>query len=351
MWPCRKSDPLKPTKTGDVRGALKAHTANSNSTKRGRRPDPIVEFPEPLWTEWDDPAEFAEALDLHMRRHGDSSYRLKKALCRPKDKIDLRTICAWREGVKVPQAAASLALLARAAQRYRLPSDYFRNKLPHQGRACTGHHLPDVSSAERRRLAWHLPDDFNNRSPAERAEILTWVRTVVISGATDYRRYQAAAIKQRYGLRFSSLTRPQAGLIARAQDAEVEDLGAEDPDLLAASVQAPRALDDEMAALVRFKTSTLTEIGFRRLGVWGAETADQQIEHLGLLFGALAASPAGAIHGRGVPFRQLSFALLALSVRSAPHRSASRRGCAPGRLGCWGRNGWDGDSAVLHPAG
>ncbi|CAH0343236.1 hypothetical protein RHI9324_04969 [Rhizobium sp. CECT 9324] len=45
----------------------------------------------------------------------------------------------------------------------------------------------------------------------------------------------------------------------------------------------------EMADLIRFKTSTLTAIGFQRNGVWGEETASQKIEHLGLMFGALAA--------------------------------------------------------------
>jgi hypothetical protein len=51
----------------------------------------------------------------------------------------------------------------------------------------------------------------------------------------------------------------------------------------------------EMADLIRFKTSTLTAIGFQRNGVWGKETAYQKIEHLGFMFGALAASPQGVV--------------------------------------------------------
>jgi len=58
------------------------------------------------------------------------------------------------------------------------------------------------------------------------------------------------------------------------------------------------------------KTSTLTAIGFQRNGVWGEETASQKIEHLGLMFGALASSPNGAVRGFGVPLSQLSFGLL-----------------------------------------
>jgi len=60
---------------------------------------------------------------------------------------------------------------------------------------------------------------------------------------------------------------------------------------------APPRLAMEMADLIRFETSTLTAIGFQRNEVWGEETASQKIEHLGLMFGALAASPAGVAKG------------------------------------------------------
>ncbi len=62
--------------------------------------------------------------------------------------------------------------------------------------------------------------------------------------------------------------------------------------------------------LIRFKTATLTALGFQRNGVWGEETAAQKIEHLGLMFGALAASPNGPVKGYGVPLSQLTFGLL-----------------------------------------
>jgi hypothetical protein len=65
-----------------------------------------------------------------------------------------------------------------------------------------------------------------------------------------------------------------------------------------------------MADLVRFKTATLTAIGFRRSGVWNEETSAQKIEHFGLMFGALAAAPKGEVAGFGVPLADLSFGLL-----------------------------------------
>jgi integrase len=161
----------------------------------------------------------------------------------------------------------------------------------------------------------HFPDDFSNLPFTKREEILDWVRRVIISGSTEYRRYQAAASKQRYAIRFPGVTYGGSSLSPRSlasaaganQNIEAEF---DDPDLLSGVVDAPPRLAMEMADLIRFKTSTLTAIGFQRNGVWGEETASQKIEHLGLMLGALAASPNSAVKGYGVPLSRLSFGLL-----------------------------------------
>lgn len=90
-----------------------------------------------------------------------------------------------------------LDVVDRIERHYQLPKGHLRSRIPTPARAAQGHVLETVSLAERRRLAWHLPDDFGRHSEAEQDEILNWVRTVVISGSTNYRRYQAAAMKQR----------------------------------------------------------------------------------------------------------------------------------------------------------
>jgi hypothetical protein len=64
-----------------------------------------------------------------------------------------------------------------------------------------------------------------------------------------------------------------------------------------------------MAELLRFKTSTLSAFGYQRNGVWGDETASQKVEHLGLMFGALAAPPKSAVRGFGVRPEALSFGM------------------------------------------
>ncbi|WP_132960925.1 hypothetical protein [Rhizobium sp. BK251] len=285
------------------------------SARRGPQPRPIEEFPQPLFEATVDPAGFQDALIYHMRRFGDSYWQLYRAIVRLDESFDDKTLLSWIQGERAPRSIASFEILSRIERRYRLAEGYFKAKLPHQSRSLYGHDLGDINPAERRRLAWHLPDDFGSLPFSKRAEILDWVRRVIISGSTDYRRYQAAASKQRYAIRFPGVTYGGGSLsprssIAAAGAGRSEEEAFEDPDLLSGVVDAPPRLAMEMADLIRFKTSTLTAIGFQRNGVWGEETASQKIEHLGLMFGALAASPAGIVKGRGVPLSQLSFGLL-----------------------------------------
>src|SRR3546814_17028916 len=103
-----------------------------------------------------------------------------------------------------------MAILAMIERRYRLPTGYFKAKLGNKSRAASGHtRLSSVSRSERRRLAWHLPDDFDGRPARERHEILEWVRSVIIYGTTDHRPYQEEPAKPRFAIRFPSLPHPR----------------------------------------------------------------------------------------------------------------------------------------------
>jgi hypothetical protein len=281
--------------------------AEPQRARPGPRPKTIVEFPEPITTDWVDVSDFGTALVMHMRRHGDSVRHLYLALESRGEAQDQRTLMKWCTGQLLPRTARSLVVLNNIERRYKLPMGYFRAKLPHQARAIRGVTLSDIPASERRRLAWHLPDDFLTRSKAEQEEILSWVRTVIISGSTDYRRFQAAAMRHRYAVRFpaflGSARRPQLPQV----DDEVSDL---DLELESAVTDAPEALDAEMQDLLRFKTATLTAFGFQRNGVWNDETASQKVEHLGLMFGALASDPRSTVKGAGVPLDSICFAML-----------------------------------------
>ena len=264
---------------------------------------PIVEFPPPLWTEWVDVDGFADALNLHIKRHGDSVPHLFLAVAKDDKATNHRTLMKWATGELTPRSIQSLEVLARIERRYRLPAGYFKSKLPYLGRARTGHLLEDFTPAERRRLAWHLPDDFNARSADDQEEILDWVNRVIISGSTDYRAFQAAAIKNRYAVRFRAF---QGKGFPKKQPV-TDDV---DQEAVSTVVDAPAELEREMAGLLKFKTSTLTQFGFQRNGVWGEETASQKVEHLGLMFGALTAPADGPVRGFGAPLDALCFAML-----------------------------------------
>ncbi len=275
--------------------------------KRGAKFKEPSENPVALFLEWEEPESFGEALRLHMKRFGESCLILHRAIVRPGDTFHPDTLKGWMIGKRLPRNIASLDILARIETRYGLGSGYFKSKLPHPGRAPAGHILNGISPAEQRRLAWHLPDDFSKRPRLEQAEILEWVRTVVISGSTEFRRYQAEASKLRYGLRFPSLTgRKPQGRVWRTDEDGV-DGGKE---IEAEAREAPARLTAEMAELIRFKSSTLTDIGFERNGVWNEETILQKAEHLGLMFGAMLAAPSGPVAGLGVPTRHLTLAQL-----------------------------------------
>ncbi|TGT06720.1 hypothetical protein EN856_36010, partial [Mesorhizobium sp. M8A.F.Ca.ET.213.01.1.1] len=123
---------------------------------------------------------------------------------------------------------------------------------------------------------WHLPDDFNARPASEQEEILEWVRRVIIAGSTDYRRFQRAAMKQRYAIRFPGVSYGRTDLADpdEADDLQTGEPGQvsfTDPDLLSGVIDAPPMLALEMAELIRFKTATLTAFGLQRQGVWGEE--------------------------------------------------------------------------------
>jgi len=287
---------------------VRAGPALKSTRKRGPYPTkPVIEYPEPLWREWEEPASFSDALKLHIRRHGDSLRHLCKAVSNDDAILDAHNLRKWCSGACSPQSIQSMDILRRIERRYRLAKGYFRDKLPHQSRANHGYQLGDVGPAEMRRLAWHLPDDYHARSMAEQEEILTWVKRVIINGSTDYRRFQAAALKQKYAVQFSAFAK--TGRLTEDEHPELEDEAI--LEMRSGTVPAPKQLDQEMSDLLKFKTSTLTPFGQQRNGVWNRETAAQKVEHLGLLFGALAASPTGGVRGHGVSTGRLTLALLA----------------------------------------
>ena len=63
--------------------------------------------PAALWKIHDDPRDFPAALDLQIRRHGENSHHLHRAIVSASGLTDRTTLAAWRRGLKASQTAAA----------------------------------------------------------------------------------------------------------------------------------------------------------------------------------------------------------------------------------------------------
>lgn len=170
-------------KSSKKRVGAKAPSKHARRLERCRsRPIKPVQ---PLFDAWTDPASFSEALRLHIQRHRESPHALWRAITEKGDKLEPSTIVTWRNGSKSPRTRDSFIYLQRIEARYGLVEGYFAQKLPHKSRATARPALKRLTSSEQRRLAWHLPNDFESRPRSEQDAILSWVQEKVISGATD----------------------------------------------------------------------------------------------------------------------------------------------------------------------
>ncbi|HEY8570928.1 hypothetical protein [Phenylobacterium sp.] len=252
----------------------------------GRRPRPPA--PAPLAPA--QPGGFSAALAREMRRWNDTPTTLARALAEEGCACAARRIAKWRDGQARPAGEASLAAVAAIERRYGLdPGALAARIVPRQGVPAA---LYDVS--------WHLPQDFAQRSEAEQGHILAWVRAT-FSRQTPYRRYQREASRQRFCVSFPGLdcaTPPVRTATGRRRRADASQLFAAEP------------LASEMRALIEFKSARLSPADRPRRGAWSPSTTQQNLRHLGLFFGALAAPRRPPLNGYGAPLEDLSLALL-----------------------------------------
>ncbi len=113
----------------------KTPSAHAQRLDRSRRKP--IKPARPKFDTGDDPATFAAALDLQMRRHGESAERLWRAIVHDEDNLDPATITNWRTGSSAPRSLNSLRYLGRIEERYGLVPGYFQAKFPHRARAIT----------------------------------------------------------------------------------------------------------------------------------------------------------------------------------------------------------------------
>jgi hypothetical protein len=253
---------------------------------------------------------FARELSRQLKLHGDGhGATIIKAISTRDDRYSDTLFTKWITLKTRPRNPESFKLLNRLEKRYRLPKDYFRSiLLPN---TPTESAVASVTPNQRYIVRWHLPTDFNTRSPAQQEQILNWIRGNVLTGTTDFGIYQRGITGQRYGLRFPAIhdIPEQEHFIGRYRVNVGEDTWHKHPKYGPLN-EAPRQLINELTELIRFKRPTIAPSGTMRTTGWTQTTAFKQVRCYGRMFGAFIASPTSSIEGFGAPRSALTLALL-----------------------------------------
>lgn len=225
-----------------------------------------------------DSLSLAQALRNVMDEHGDSPERLTRKLLSQGFRTDYRSIRLWTKG-RSPKTKSSFIALQRIAEHYHLPSNYFIERNKTRSRLSfigIEQFCPLVRSV----VAYHLPDDFNDRAPSDQEEIFEWIRNHVLSGRTEYRKFLGEAVSEKYRISFSLVP--------------------------------VTALECQIASLIDSKTVGRSEkSALEGETPWSEGTVELIKNRLGTIFGAITAPADFKPAGLQVPRENLCLGLLA----------------------------------------
>lgn len=246
---------------------------------------------------------FAVALDICMAASGHNASSLLSAIEKePLYKTAYAMQC-WRRGKTRPRINKHLDVVDRIEKYFNLPEGRLTYLV---GLRSTKQYrkVKDVYPQLLQIVRWHLPDDYDQRSEAERREILSWISRNVLPGSTDFGKYQSVNSKDKFSVVFPTLPRQWGGhkWMGTIWHKFREDNSG-------CTVLAPAGLVREMRDVLTMKTALLPPKGYRRSGRWADTTAQTHVKRYGTIFGLLAADPNGAIRGLGIPISNLTFGL------------------------------------------
>jgi hypothetical protein len=255
--------------------------------------------------------EFANALTAEMKKHGDNHISLLASMQIDSEPHARTILLKWSRGQSAPRRRESFDLLNRIEIKYGLPKDFFRDISKAQTPSSKA--IKNVTNVQQHIVRWHLPDDFDSRSLAQRSEILLWLEQNVLSGSTDFGKYLKRTNEKRFRLRFLQLgdVKIKAKLLDRFRENAgfVDDGGkvvVHEP-----HEEIPPQLIQEMNDLVKFKRSTIAPSGFQRYSGWSKYTTELRANTYGRFFGAMMALPRSSVGGLGVPKSHVTMALMA----------------------------------------
>lgn len=113
---------VAPNRPRQKAAGSKTKVSAKGRARPGPKPQPIDEFPEPLFETYQEPVSFQAALKLHLDRFGETYHQLHRAVVRVDDGLAVRTLLSWLKGTKVPRSVESMEILNRIERRYRLPA-------------------------------------------------------------------------------------------------------------------------------------------------------------------------------------------------------------------------------------
>jgi hypothetical protein len=250
---------------------------------------------------------FAAALDLCIAANGYSSYSLVKEMYRSDGREKIRALQLWRAGQNLPRHRTSFRTLGRIEQHLQLDEGRFARIIA-IGQSSRQHILRQLNSSKHWIVQWHLPANFDERSPTEQQGISRWLSQNVLAGITDYGSYQQNASQTKYSVVFPTVPVSLGGRPAHGKTVEnSREMGKQGS---YGTIVAPQRLAAEMEDLVAFKTRALPPIGYQRYQRWVPATSQYMVRRYGHLFGALSAAQFSNAQGLGISPSKLTFGLL-----------------------------------------
>ena len=244
------------------------------------------------------PVTFPESLAICMKMKGDTISSLLLAI--DEDKSRHQTMRLWLAGKALPRHHKSFRLLSLIEKRYGLRENHFKQQFQIM-RTARKSFLGQLSVKDQFTAEWHIPDNFNERLPAEREEIISWIKANVLGSTTEYGKYLARMSRDRYAVLFPTILRIRRHTPAISLPKLPKATG---------NIEAPPKLAQEMMGLIKFHTASLSPVGYNRYMPWKLQTVVGHVRNFGILFGALSAVPTSPVRGLGIPASQLTFGLL-----------------------------------------
>src|ERR1700744_3645604 len=205
---------------------------------------------------------FALALDICMAASGHSASSLLAAIQKEPHYNTIYALQCWRRSITRPRVNKHLQVLDKIEKYFDFPEGRLAYlvglRSTKQYRKGKEKHLPLLQI-----VRWHLPDDYDQRSEAERREILSWISRNVLPGSTDFGKYQSKNSKDKFSIVFPMLPTKWVG---HKWMGEIWHKFREENS--GCTVVAPAKLEHEMRDILALKTPLLPPKGYRRSGRW-----------------------------------------------------------------------------------